>query len=246
MSLDLLAIGPHPDDVELFCGGVIIRAVEQGRSVGILDLTRGEAATRGTPEQRAEEARDAARILGVAVRENLGLPDLGLGGTRPDQIDAVASAIRRLRPAVVLGPPPRARHPDHEAGSAMVRAAVFKANVAGWRSDAPRHRVERLGAYVMRFALTPSLIVDTSGTRARKRRAIEAYASQFGSDGLQTLLSSAGAIEAVEARDAYMGAQIGAETGEPLLFDGVFGASDLFSALEVLRGSGFFWEAGTP
>ncbi|MGF1510033.1 MAG: bacillithiol biosynthesis deacetylase BshB1 [Myxococcota bacterium] len=243
-TIDLLVFGPHPDDIEFFCGGTILRAVEEGLQVVLADLTRGERASRGTPEIRAREAAAAAAVLGVTRRENLELPDLGLRADDPEQVGVTVDIIRRLRPAMVLAPPPRARHPDHQAASELVRRACFVAGVRGHATEHAPHRVAWLGNYVMRHRVQASFLVDTSGTRTQKRKAIEAYASQFGpfmEKDDRTLIGAEGSIEAIEARDRYHGACIGVETAEPLVLPGPLGLPGL-SALRALRAPRFFFE----
>jgi len=246
-AADILVLGPHPDDVELFCGGAILAAVDRGHRVRVVDLTAGERASRGTPELRAEEAAAAAEVLGLDGRENLGLPDLGLNPADADQQRAVTEAVRRHRPRLVWAPPPRARHPDHVAAHHLVRDAVFRAGVGGWESAHPRHRVEAWFCYLMRVELTPSFLLDTSGTAERKRRAIACYASQVQPRaGPPTLLARPGSLDAIEARDRHLGACIGVETAEPMWCEGLIGLDDpgaFFAG--PLRAPGFFMPGAT-
>ncbi len=230
-GLDLLAVGPHPDDVELFCGGTLIRAAELGHSTGVLDLTRGERATHGTPEQRVREAAAAAEVMGLRLRENLGLPDAGLEPGASQQIEAVVEVLRRLRPEIVLIPWIEDRHPDHEAAAALLLKAIFLAGLARYVTGAGR--VDGPGApgpatapfvprqvlhYAMRHRMPPSFVVDTSAAAARKAAAIACHASQVAppAGGAPTLIGSAAAIAAIEARDRYYGSMIGTSAGEPL------------------------------
>jgi N-acetylglucosamine malate deacetylase 1 len=220
-GVDVLAFGPHPDDVELFCGGTVIRLGELGHTTGVVDLTRGERASHGTLEERERETAAASAELGLAFRDNLGLPDTGLAAT-PDQIAAVVGVLRRRRPELVLAPWIEDRHPDHGAAGALVTRAVY---FAGVRRYAPEHGERfvprQLLYYAMRHRITPSFIVDTSAAAARKARAIACYSSQItrrgtGSDADPTLISSPRATEAIEARDRYYGSMIGVSHGEPL------------------------------
>jgi len=230
-GVDVLAFGPHPDDVELFCGGTVIRLGELGHTTGVVDLTRGERASHGTPEERARESEAAARELGIGFRDNLGLPDTGLAPT-PDQIEAVVGVLRRCRPELVLAPWIEDRHPDHAAAGALVTRAVY---FAGVRRFAPSHGERfvprQLLYYAMRHRMTPSFIVDTSAAAARKARAIACYASQLvrrgsGGDADPTLISSPRATEAIDARDRYYGSMIGVSHGEPLRSPNVPGLVD--------------------
>jgi bacillithiol biosynthesis deacetylase BshB1 len=227
-ALDVLAVGAHPDDVELFCGGTLIRLADLGHATGVLDLTRGERASHGTPETRAREAEAAALVLGLRVRENLGLPDTGIDPASRDQLSAVVAALRRLRPELLLIPWIEERHPDHAAAGALLLKAAF---YAGVRRFAPLERGARSADgghdrfvprqvlhYAMRYRMTPSFVVDTSSAAARKAQAIACHASQVvrppGGDA--TLISSSGAVAAIEARDRWYGSMIGTAHGEPL------------------------------
>jgi bacillithiol biosynthesis deacetylase BshB1 len=232
--VDVLAFGPHPDDVELFCGGTVIRLGELGHATGVVDLTRGEQASHGTPEERAHEAEAAAAELGVRFRDNLGLPDTGLAPT-PEQIAIVVGVLRRRRPEIVLAPWIEDRHPDHAAAGALVTRAVYFAGVRRFASG-PGDQGERfvprqLLYYAMRHRMTPSFIVDTSAAAARKARAIACYASQVtrrgtAGDAEPTLISSPRATEAIEVRDRYYGTMIGVSHGEPLRSPSVPGLID--------------------
>src|SRR5437764_12631920 len=133
-TVDVLAIAAHPDDIELICGGTLIRANQLGRTTGILDLAAGEMASRGTPELRAKEAANAAKVMGVSVRENLALPDGGIQNT-PDTRAKVAMIIRRLQPRIVITHSLHGRHPDHPIVAQLVRDACF---VAGLQKIEPK------------------------------------------------------------------------------------------------------------
>lgn len=215
-ALDLLAIAAHPDDAELSCGGLLALAGDRGQRAGILDLTRGEAATNGTPAQRAAEAAAAAAVLGLAVRENAGLPDGGLRGDDAGQADAVVERLRRLRPALLLAPWWAARHPDHAAASALAERAVFLAGLRSHRPDlgAP-FRPRTVAFYPERRDARPAFVVDTSAAFSRKIEALRCHASQFGAGGEATLLNGPLGLAAFEIRDRYWGATIGATHGEP-------------------------------
>ena len=224
---DALAFGPHPDDVELFCGGTMIRLAELGHATGVVDLTRGERASQGSPEERAREAEAAAAILGLGFRDNLGLPDTGLAA-QPDQLAAVVGALRRRRPELVLVPWLEDRHPDHGAAGTLVTRAVYFAGVRNYAPEAgERFAPRQVLYYAMRHRLTPSFIVDTSAAAARKAQAIACYASQVQRRGADaTLISSPRAHEAIDARDRYYGSMIGASHGEPMRSPNVPGLVD--------------------
>jgi N-acetylglucosamine malate deacetylase 1 len=218
-GVNVLAFGAHPDDVELFCGGIVIRLGELGHSTAVVDLTRGEKASHGSPAERARETDAASREMGLAWRDNLELPDTELAPAH-DQITRVVAALRRYRPELVLAPWREDRHPDHGAASELVTRAVFFAGVQRFAPESGERFVPRqLLYYPMRYRLTPSFIVDTSPVAARKARAIACYESQLtrrAGDDAPTLVSAPGATAAIEARDRYYGSMIGTSHGEAL------------------------------
>ena len=179
---DIAAICAHPDDAELVMGGTIARAAAKGRRVAMVDLTRGESGSRGTPEGRALEAAEAARILGAQHRESLSLPDAGLQ-VLPEQKDVVVEALRRLRPRIVLLQHWLQRHPDHAAASRIVYDSCFLAALRNYRPDlgAPFRPLKLVYAATMTEAndIKPSFVVDVTPVWATKLAAIAAFASQF-------------------------------------------------------------------
>jgi bacillithiol biosynthesis deacetylase BshB1 len=181
-GFDLAGICAHPDDAELAMGGTLVKEAARGRKVALVDLTRGEAGSRGTPEVRAAEAAAAARILGASHRESLGLPDARLTAT-PDARDTIVEALRRLRPRVVLLQHWEQRHPDHAAASRLVYDASFVAGLRSYRPElGPAFRPEKL-VYTLTTTeadqVAPSFVVDITDTFETKMRAIAAFASQF-------------------------------------------------------------------
>ncbi len=217
-TLDLLAIAAHRDDVELTCGGTLAKAVRAGHRVGILDLTQGEMGTRGTAELRAQEAAQAAKVLGVAVRENLGLPDAAIVNDPPTR-EKLARVIRRLRPRVVIAPAREGRHPDHITTAQLVRDASFLAGLAKLAPDLPKHRPHKI-LHCLAFRqdfIRPSFIVDVSDEFELKMDAVRCYKSQF--EGL----TQAGEVypngepleDIVRHQCAYYGTLIRARYGEP-------------------------------
>ena len=235
MPLDLLAIAAHRDDVELTCGGTLLVAAARGRTTGILDLTQGEAGTRGSAELRAQEAERAAGILGVSVRRNLGLPDAGIVNT-PDTRLLLAEEIRRLRPRVVIDPALHGRHPDHIAAAQLVRDACFVAGLAKVAPGLPKHRPHKVihaVTYRQDFE-RPTFVVDVSEVFERKMDAIRCYASQF--DGL----TQAGEVypngeplyDIVRHYGAYYGSLIRCRYGEPFYTTETMRVDDV-TALEV-------------
>jgi bacillithiol biosynthesis deacetylase BshB1 len=222
MKLDVLAIGAHPDDVELSCGGTILKLVRQGLKVGVLDLTEGELGTRGSREIRAAEAAEASRILGLSVRESLGLPDGGIEST-PATRERVIRIIRRYRPDILLIPFHMDRHPDHEHAHVLARESWFYAGLqkiatedGGSAQEA--HRPKAYFCFMQWQQFVPSFIVDVSAEADDALRAMQAFKSQFfnpESRERETLLSAPGFIASMKTRLAYYGDRIGVAYGEP-------------------------------
>ncbi len=178
MKLDLLAIGPHPDDVELTSGGTLLKMAQAGYRTGILDLTQGEMGTRGTPETRLREAARAAKILGVKVRRNLGLPDARLQVTEDYKI-VIAEMIREFEPRAVILPYWEGRHPDHYTTATLGYEACFIAGLKNFSLGGQPFRPFKI-LYAAAYAdVRPTIAVDITRQYARRRRAILAYASQF-------------------------------------------------------------------
>ncbi|MFH1070884.1 MAG: bacillithiol biosynthesis deacetylase BshB1 [Candidatus Glassbacteria bacterium] len=179
--IDVLAVAAHPDDAELSCGGTLIRCVGAGYRVGVLDLTAGETGTRGDARARAAEAAKAARIMGLALRENLGLPDAHLEDTQANRL-LLAGAIRRLGPRVLILPNHETgRHPDHIITANLGRAAAFLAGLKKIEGEGFVERPEKI-IYCQAFiehARKPSFVVDVTDQFERKLQAVQCYASQF-------------------------------------------------------------------
>ncbi|HYD53049.1 MAG TPA: bacillithiol biosynthesis deacetylase BshB1 [Gemmatimonadaceae bacterium] len=179
-TVDILAIGAHRDDVELTCGGTLIKAAKQGHRTAVLDLTQGEMGTRGSAELREREAGRAAEVLGLAARENLALPDAGIVNT-PETRAQLARAIRRFAPRVVIAPSRQGRHPDHITAAQLVRDACFVAGLAKVAPDVPKHRPHKvIHAITYRQDFErPSFVVDITDEFEQKLTAIRCYGSQF-------------------------------------------------------------------
>lgn len=236
--LDLLAVGAHPDDVDISCGGTLALASAQGCSAAILDLTRGELGTNGTPDIRAAEAADAAQILGMRGRWNASLPDGGINASNPVQERAVVGWIRRLRPAILLTHFPRDRHPDHVQASRILERAWYLAGLARYDAEGEPFRPSGRFHFVSRVGFEPSFVVDVSGVWETKRRAILAHRSQVGreSKGAKpTQLNQPDFFERIEARMRHYGAMIGVRYGEPFASDGPIGVRSLSAILEAPR-----------
>lgn len=216
--IDLLAIAPHPDDAELFCGGTLIRAADQGYETGILDLSGGERGSRGTREQRQREAERAAEVLGLAVRRTLGLPDAGLRNDEESRVRLVEQ-IRELRPRTVILPYFEGRHPDHRVAAELGYDACYLAGLTNYPAAGPPHRPAKL-LYALAYrehAPKPTFVVDISPVFERKLEAVRCYGSQF--DDVKALGELFPAevpfYDLVRIQDAHYGSLIRAGYGEP-------------------------------
>ena len=216
--IQILAVGAHPDDVEISCGGTLAIAAAQGYSVGILDLTRGELSTNGTVEERAAEAAEAARVLGVAERRNAELPDGGIDARDPEQTRRVTRILRSLRPAILLTHAPLDRHPDHVEASRLVDRAWYMAGLRRFDDQGEPHRAEARYFFASRLVFTPTFIVDITAAWDGKRRAILAHRTQVertSASARPTPLNEPDFIERIEGRARHFGNQIGVRYGEP-------------------------------
>ncbi len=218
MTLDVLAIGAHPDDVELGCGATLAQLAAQGRRVGLLHLTRGEAGTRGTAAERLAEAEAAAAALGAASLDFL---DCGDGRLRSGEAEeeALIGVLRRHRPELVLAPTPADRHPDHGRAHRLVEAACFYAGLRR-RGEGEPHRPAALFAYMQHDPFEPRFVVDATAGWPAKLAALAAYRSQLHQPGERrdepvTKVATAEFRLAVEGRARHFGEMIGATFGEP-------------------------------
>ncbi len=214
MTVDILAIGAHPDDVEIGIGGLVRKLVDQGYRVGILDLTQGELGTRGSAEERRAEAARAAEILGVAVRENAELPDGGVADS-PDQRLTVIPHLRALRPQTILAPMRLDQHPDHDAAHYLVRNANHLAGLAKMMPEtaqAPWRAPRMLYYSVYLEPAIPDLIADVTSQFDAKLEALRAFRSQFHNpdyDGEQTWVSTEAFWDTIRTRAQYWGSRLG-------------------------------------
>jgi bacillithiol biosynthesis deacetylase BshB1 len=218
MNLDVLAIGAHPDDVELAMSGSVLVFAGQGRKVGVVDLTRGELGTRGSQDRRASEAAEATRMLGLVMRENLDLPD-GSVQDGPAERLALVGMLRRCRPRLVFThhPEDHTGHPDHRACSQLVQHAVYLSGLSKIKTDAERYRPEAVVCFNLPRRLFPTFVVDTSAVYSRRCEILGAYRSQFHdpeSKEPATYLSAPGFQGMMESAHRYWGGLIGAEYGE--------------------------------
>lgn len=245
MPLDLLAFGPHPDDLEIGLGGTIARHTALGCRVGLCDLTVGELASNGTPEERLAEAEAARQVLGADWRENLRLPDGGLEA-EPGQVRAVAALIRRWQPRVIAAPHHRDRHPDHAGASRLLTRAAFVAGLRRYACEGEPWRPEWVCHYFINDAGTPSFLIDVSRYYELKRRALACHASQFrppAGDRVGTRLTSSRFRQLVESRDAQFGAAAGVAFAEGIVVRDPIVRPDLFKhRTDEMDDQGARWE----
>lgn len=219
-NIHILAFGAHADDVEIGMGGTVAKYTARGKKVIICDLTLAELSSNGDVETRKKEAQAAAEILG-AERHGLDLPDRGLF-LRQDYIKKIANVIREYRPKLVFAPYIEDRHPDHGNCARLVKEAVFSAGIKNYDtgSNHPAHKADHLYYYMINGFHKPDFIIDISELMDRKKRALNAYQSQFSknSSSFDTPLVN-GYIETLEAREKVFGRQAGLEFAEGFISD---------------------------
>lgn len=211
VTVDLLAFGPHPDDIEIGIGATLAKHASLGDRVGLCDLTAGEMGSNGTVDERLAEAEAARETLGAAWRVNLRLPDRGIG-TDPSHCRLAVELMRRARPRVVLIPYWSDRHPDHVTASQFLTEAVFNAALRRYPAEGDAWRPESTCYYFINDSVAPSFVVDVSAHYETKRQALACYASQFNpksADAVATRLTSSLFPQLIESRDAHFGAQAG-------------------------------------
>lgn len=234
MKLHILAIGVHPDDVELGCGGTLLKHALKGQQVGIIDLTQGELGTRGTIETRYQEAQNAAKVLKVSVRENLKMRDGFFVNDEAHQLKIIQK-LRFYQPDIVIANAVEDRHPDHGRAGKLIADACFLSGLrkvetnyegqqqAAWRPKAVFH-------YIQDIFREPDFIVDISETFERKMESVRCYTTQFlasGSNDPMTYISQTGFLDRINARDVDMGQRIGVKHGEGLNYYRSLGIADL-------------------
>lgn len=234
-KLDVLVFAAHPDDAELGCSGTIAAQIAQGNKVGIVDFTQGELGTRGTPELRLQEAQDAAKILGLAVRENMGFQDVFFRDDEEHQLKLI-QVIRKYQPEIVLANAVNDRHPDHGKGSSLASKACFMSGLAKietfqdgvmqspWRPKFVYH-------YIQNNYIEPDFIVDISDYWELKIKSIAAFSSQFYNPKSQepaSFISSPEFLPFIESRAREFGHRINVKYGEGFTVERFIGVSNLF------------------
>jgi len=225
---DILAFGAHPDDIEIGCGGTLIKLREAGYSLALVDLTQGEMGTRGSAETRAAEAQTATALLGAEERLNLRLPDGNLDAS-PEAKQRIVEAVRRFRPRTVFLPYWEDRHPDHAHASQLVYDALFLSGLLRYPTGGPAHRPLQLLYYMGWVEFSPTFVVDISSQFERKMESIFAYKTQFlteASNDPDTDLTSIATHRRMTARMAHYGSLIGVHYGEGFLIRGHLAVED--------------------
>lgn len=239
-KLDAIAFAPHPDDAEIFCGGTIAHLIKLGYKVGIIDLTQGEASSRGTLETRREETNKASSILGLHYRENLYISDLSVNNegsvSRNEQIKRVVSLIRKSQPQLVLAPYGENRHPDHQGSRQLLQDSFFIANVKSQLPEHEPYQIPFILYYMSRTEFKPTIVIDITDSYETKKLTMKAYSSQTArdNDGHSTLVSHPLSHSSIEARDAYFGSMIGVQFGEAFYTDGPIPLQDPIKYIKEL------------
>ena len=242
MKLDILAIGVHPDDVELGCSGVLLNEARAGKITGIIDLTQGELGTRGTIETRYAEAAAAAKILGVSVRENLKMRDGFFRNDEEHKLQLI-STIRKYQPEIVIGNILDDRHPDHGRAGKLIADACFLAGLTKIETKdengnpQQRWRPKMVLHYMQDWYHEPDLLVDISDVFEERMESIKAYTTQFGAkddkDGPQTYISTPDFLDSVIARARMLGKRIGVKYAEGFITEKKIGIKSLDSLVLV-------------
>lgn len=243
MKLDILAIGVHPDDVELGCSGTLINEIKRGKKVGIVDLTQGELGTRGTVETRYKEAKEAAAIIGATLRDNLKMRDGFFRNDEEHQLKLIQT-IRKYQPEIVIGNILDDRHPDHGRAGHLISDACFLAGLIRIETrdeqgnPQPRWRPAYFLQYMQDWYHEPDLLIDISDVFEQRMKAIQAYGTQFHTgidivDGPQTYISTPDFLDSVIARARMLGKRIGVKYAEGFITEKKIGISNLDALIRI-------------
>ena len=233
MTLDILAFGVHPDDIELGCAGTILAAIAEGKKVGIIDLTQGELGTRGTAETRKKEAENAAKVMGISVRENLKMADGFFTNDEAHQ-RKIIQIIRKYKPQIILCNAPEDRHPDHGRSAKLVADAAFLSGLRKIETTdddgnlQEQHRPAYIFHYIQDRFIQPDFAIDISAYHDKKLEAILCYTTQFHSTDStepQTYISSPLFLETVKARAMMLGKRIGVQYAEGFISEKLIGVN---------------------
>lgn len=243
MKLDILAIGVHPDDVELGCSGTLINEVKLGKKIGIVDLTQGELGTRGTVETRYQEAANAAILIGASVRENLKMRDGFFKNDEEHQLKLIQT-IRKYQPEIIIGNILHDRHPDHGRAGHLISDACYLSGLAKIETKdengslQQKWRPKYFLQYMQDWYHEPDLLIDISDVFEKRMQAVQAYSTQFhsgvqnGSDGPQTYISTPDFLESVIARARMLGKRIGVKYAEGFITEKKIGIKTLDALIQ--------------
>ncbi len=238
-KLDILAFGAHPDDVELGCGGTLLGAIAEGKKVGVIDLTKGELGTRGTTSQRLKEAQLASEVMGLTIRENLGMADGFFLNDKEHQF-AIIETIRRFQPTIIFCNAPEDRHPDHGRAASLVEEASFLSGLSKIKTthngvEQEAWRPTQVFHYIQSRSLTPNFVVDISAHMEKKMESILAHSSQFydpNSNEPETFISGTAFLEFVKGRAKELGQQIGVQYAEGFITKKLLGIGSLDAIIQ--------------
>jgi len=238
-KLDILAFGAHPDDVELGCGGTLLGAIAEGKKVGVIDLTKGELGTRGTTSQRLKEAQLASEVMGLTIRENLGMADGFFLNDKEHQF-AIIETIRRFQPTIIFCNAPEDRHPDHGRAGSLVEEASFLSGLSKIKTthngvEQEAWRPTQVFHYIQSRSLTPNFVVDISAHMEKKMESILAHSSQFydpNSNEPETFISGTAFLEFVKGRAKELGQQIGVQYAEGFITKKLLGIGSLDAIIQ--------------
>ncbi|GAH90093.1 unnamed protein product [marine sediment metagenome] len=237
IRIDALAFSPHPDDAEMGCGGLLLKLKDKGYRTGIIDLTRSELSTNGNLETREEEIKAASKILGLDIRENLGLEDTNIKNDYDSRLKVI-SVIRKYRPGLVLIPFWRDRHPDHENSYKLLKDAIFISGLKKFKTGLDSYRPDVVINYMLHYEFKPSFIVDISQYYDKKFSAVAAYKSQFYSDvekEVTTHITSKYFFDIINSRHRCLGLKIRAEYGEPYYIESDIKINDPLEFFKYLK-----------
>jgi len=231
---DIVVFSAHPDDAELCCGGLLLLAAAQGRRTAVVDVTRGELGSLGTPETRAQEAAAAAQVLGLHERRNLGIPDGHVRDT-DDNRRLIVRTVRELRPTIVITPPLNDHHPDHMGVAELVRQSFYLCAIRKYLPELPPWRPKALLTHFSSRHQSPQFVVDISSVIDRRMEAVRCYRSQFESqqEGFPVRIASKKFLDAIQANLGHYGSLIGVAYGEPYNSEVPLGVTDLVSLFNV-------------
>lgn len=237
IRIDALAFSPHPDDAEMGCGGLLLKLKDKGYRTGIIDLTRAELSTNGNLKTREEEIKEASKILGLDIRENLGLEDANIKNDYDSRLKVI-SAIRKYRPGLALIPFWRDRHPDHENSYKLLKDAIFISGLKKFKTGLDSYRPDVVINYMLHYEFKPSFIVDISKYYNKKFSAVAAYKSQFYSDvakKVMTHIASKYFFDIINSRHQCSGLKIMSEYGEPYYIESDIKIDDPLEFFKYLK-----------